>query len=66
MNGALSKGAWEKKGGPSRGTGPVQGALVKVSNVEKGWVGAKEGKKKKHSSFFTYLGRTRVYTTWKS
>lgn len=37
MNGALSKGAGEKKGEPSRGIGLVQGALVKISQLEKGW-----------------------------
>lgn len=57
MNGALSKGAREKKEEPSRGTRLVQGALVKTSKLEKGWEEAREGKKEKRSNFFTYLGR---------
>lgn len=57
MNGALSKGAREKKGEPSGGTEVVQRALVKVSKLEKCWDWAREAKKKKHSRFFTCLRR---------
>lgn len=57
MNGALSKGAWEKKGEPSRGRGLVHGALIKVSELEKVWERAGEGKKRTRGSFFTHLAR---------
>lgn len=35
----------------------AQDALVKVSNLVEGWEVAKGSKTKKHSGFFTYLGR---------
>lgn len=57
MNGALSKGAGEKKGEQSREIGLVQGVPVKISKLEKGWAGAREGRKGKQSNSFTYLGR---------
>lgn len=47
MNGALSKGAGEKKGEQSREIGLVQGVLVKISKLEKGGAGAKGRQKGK-------------------
>lgn len=57
MNGALSKVAGEKKGEQSRETGLVQGILLKISKLKRGWEGAREGKKGKQSNSFNYLGR---------
>lgn len=56
MNGALSKGAWEKKGEPLRGIGLVQGALIKVSKPEKVWEGGR-GRQKEKAPWFLHLFR---------